>query len=191
MEQFKIVGDYENIDWEKLLKVLISYAFVLLEDHCEMKKSREDLAYDAAMEAISKYIEGESKFDPSKNPDLVKFLKYYHVRQIISNKKKSGRYKYESSSDDIVDSSLLSTDQFIKDYKIDEKIDVDQIVLQIEETIGNDNELLPIFKGRYYQDSKRSEICDDLNISTKEYDNRIKRLRRIVAKIKQTAHNHE
>ncbi|MBS2101195.1 hypothetical protein [Carboxylicivirga linearis] len=191
MEQLKITSDYDNIEWEKVIKVLMAYAYVLIGDNNEMEKSRADLAYDYTMEAISKYLSDKSKFDSSRNPDLISFLKYNYLRQIISNGKTSGKYKYEDSYEDVNDSSAISKETFIKDYYLEEHIDVNSIVLQIEETLATDNELLPLFKCKYYEDSKRSEICDDLSISSQEYDNRMKRLRRIVKNITQTANGHE
>lgn len=191
MEQYKITSDYDNIDWGKLIKVLMAYAYVFIGDNTEMGKSKADLAYDYTMEAISRYLNDKSKFDKSKNPDLVSFLKYYYLRQIISNSKNSGRYKYENIPDEISDGSYISLDRFLKEYTIDEQIDVDSIVDIIEETIANDDELIPLFKGRYYTDSKRVELCKDLGITIQEYDNRMKRLRRIVKKITQKANNHE
>lgn len=191
MEQFKITSDYENIAWKKLIKVLMAYAYVLIGNNTAMDKSRADLAYDYTMEAITKYLNDKSKFDPSRNQDLVSFLKYNYLRQIISNAKRNGQFKYERDSDQLKDSSFISKDTFIKEYNLDDRIDVNNIVLQIEEKLASDEELLPLFNGLYYEESKRSEICEDLGISLKEYDNRMKRLRRIVKNITQTANNHE
>ncbi|WP_461643972.1 hypothetical protein [Labilibaculum euxinus] len=191
MEQFKITSDYENIEWEKLIKVLMAYAYVLIGDNAEMEKSRVELAYDYSMEAITKYLNDKAQFDPSRNPDLVNFLKYYYLRQIISNSKLHGKYKYENAYENIQDISGVSKEAFLKEFNLDEQIDVNTIVLQIEDELAKDEELLPLFNGRYYNDSKRSEICGDLDISLKEYDNRMKRLRRIVKNITQTAINHE
>lgn len=192
MKQFEITKDYDNVDWKKVIKVLMAYAYVLIGDENEkMKKSRADLAYDFSMEAISKYLHDKSKFDPSRNPDLVKYLKYNYLRQIISNSKATGNFKYESEPLSFDKDSYISEEKFLTEFKIDEKIDTDKIINNVEEKIADDNELLLIFKGRYYNNSKRSEICSDLKISEKEYDNRIKRLRRIVTKVIQTKNDHE
>lgn len=191
LKQFKITSDYENIDWGKLIKVLMAYAYVLIGDNTEMNKSRDELAYDYAMGAITKYLNNKAKFDPSRNPDLVAFLKYNYLRQIISNNKLNGRYKYENTYEDVQDNSSISKEFFIKEYHWNEQIDINTIVSKIEEALATDDELLQLFNSRYYNDSKRSEICNDLDISLKEYDNRMKRLRRIVKNITQTTINHE
>lgn len=183
MEEFKITSDYDNIAWEKVIKVLMAYSYVLIGDeNLSMAKSRTELAYDFSMEAITRYLKEPHKFDPSRNPDLIKYLKYNLVRQLISNAKNSGFYRYGKSP------STPEEDYYHtlkSEFKLDEKIDVKRIVGIVEEKLTNDVELLPIFKGRYYQESKRSEICDDLDISLKEYDNRMKRLKRLVKKVQE------
>lgn len=169
----------------------MSYAYALIGGNTEMGKSKAELAYDYTMEAITKYLSNKAKFDPSRNPDLVNFLKYNYLRQIITNNKLHGKYKYEKAYENIQNSSRAAKETFLKEYHLDEQIDVSTIILQIEEVLSTDEELLPLFNSRYYNDSKRSEICSDLAISLSEYDNRMKRLRRIVKNITQTAINHE
>lgn len=184
LEEFKITSDYKNVDWEKVIKVLMAYAYVLIGDeNLSMAKSRKELAYDFAMEAITRFLKQPEKFDPTRNPDLVKYLKYSYVRQFISNAKKTGFYRYDKSSS-TPEEDFYHT--LKSEFNWDEKIDVKQFVSIVEEKLTDDKDLIPIFKGRYHQDSKRSEICDDLNISLKEYDKRLKRLKRLVEKIQQS-----
>lgn len=192
MDLFKITKDYEKVNWDKLIKVLMAYAYVLIGDeNKKMNKSKADLAYDFAMDTITQYLHNKSKFDPTRNPDLVKYLKYNILRQLISNSKVTGNIKYEKTSESIKIDSYSITEKLITDIKIDEKIDTDRIINIVEEKIANDDDLTMIFNCRYYSNSKRSEICKDLNISEKEYDNRIKRLRRIVAKTIKALTDHE
>lgn len=192
MDLFKITKDYEKVNWDKLIKVLMAYAYVLIGDeNKKMNKSKADLAYDFAMDTITQYLHNKSKFDPTRNPDLVKYLKYNILRQLISNSKVTGNIKYEKTSESIKIDSYSITEKLITDIKIDEKIDTDRIINIVEEKIANDDDLTIIFNCRYYSNSKRSEICKDLNISEKEYDNRIKRLRRIVAKTIKALTDHE
>lgn len=182
MEQFKITSDYENIDWEKVIKVLMAYSYVLIGENISMAKSRKELAYDFSMEAITRFLKEPNKFDPTRNPDLVKYLKYSYIRQLISNAKNTGFYRYEktpSTSEEDYYFTLKS------EFNLDEKIDINQIVNMVEEKLVDDRDLLLIFNGRYHEDSKRSEICEDLDISLKEYDNRLKRLKRLVKKVQQ------
>lgn len=183
MKQFEIIGDYDNVDWQKVIKVLMAYAYVLIGDQNEkMNNSRADLAYDFTMETITKYLQNKSKFKPSRNPDLVKYLKYNYLRQIISNSKKTGNFRYENTNENNEEKSYLSEKTFLAEYNLDEKIDTDLIINNIEKKLLLDKKLLQLFKCKYHYNQKRSEICDELNITKKEYDNRIKRLQRIVTK---------
>ena len=188
MKRLEITNDYDNIDWNGVIPVLMAYAYVLIGDNNQrMARSREEFAYDFTIDAIAKYLNEPEKFDSSRNPDLIRYLKYYILRQLISNakkkaanvnevvtKEKDDEYEFDSDSLD---------DLFVKEFDLDESIDVASIVTQIERAIEDNDELYEIFIGRYYNESKRSEICKDLNISTKEYDNRIRKLRRLSQKI--------
>ncbi|MBI6117963.1 sigma-70 family RNA polymerase sigma factor [Salegentibacter maritimus] len=161
----------------------MAYSYVLIGDeNLSMAKSRKELAYDFSMEAITRYLNEPNKFDPSRNPDLIKYLKYNLVRQLISNAKNTGFYHYDKTP------STPEEDYYYtlkSEFKLDEKIDMKKIVSIVEERLTDDVDLFQIFKGRYYEESKRSEICDDLDISLKEYDNRLKRLKRLVKKVQQ------
>lgn len=161
----------------------MSYAYVLIDKHSSMEKSKEELAYDFAMEAIERHIKEPNKFDPSKNPDLISFLKYYYVKRLVSNSKLSGRYKYENNFNKVSSKVDVAMASLFDDFDVVESIDVSSIVKQITSTISSDNELTILFKYKYYYDFKRADICKELSISTSEYDNSIKRLRRVVKKI--------
>ncbi|UXX78608.1 hypothetical protein N7E81_14700 [Reichenbachiella carrageenanivorans] len=164
--------------WEPILRVLVAYAYALLDDDMP-KLERAELAKDFAVETITKHLENEGKFDPNRNSNLTWYLKYSILRQLISNFQKSSykRKQVNLHGQDNEDAILESL--YIEEFDLDGKIDADKILLQIERTIEDDVELLPIFRARYYQDSKRSEICGDLNISPDEYNNRMKRLKRL------------
>ena len=186
MKRLEIISDYDNIDWDEVIPVLMAYAYVLIGANDQrMARSREELAYDFAVDAITKYLDEPEKFQPSRNPDLIKYLKYYILRQLISNaKKKAANINEVVQNDDDVEFDLESVDDlFTEEFELNEAIDIASIVVKIEHEIEEDEELYEIFIGRYYHESKRVEICKDLKISTDEYDNRIRRLRRLSRKI--------
>lgn len=187
MKRLEITSDYDNVDWSKVIPVLMAYAYALIgASNQRMTRSREELAYDFAVDAITKYLNEPEKFDISRNPDLIKYLKYYILRQLISNaKKKAANVNEVVQSDDYdleFDSESID-DLFAEEFELDEAIDVASVVVKIEQELEEDEELYEIFIGRYYHESKRAEICKDLKISTDEYDNRIRRLRRLSRKI--------
>ncbi|WP_163380200.1 hypothetical protein [Cyclobacterium sp. SYSU L10401] len=187
MKRLEITSDYSNVDWDEVIPVLMSYAYVLVgASNQRMARSREELAYDFAVDAITKYLDEPEKFDPSRNPDLIKYLKYNILRQLISNaKKKASNVNEVVQGDDESEKfdSEIVDDLFAEEFELDEAIDVASVVVKIEQEIEDDEELYEIFVGRYCYESKRGEICKDLKISTDEYDNRIRRLRRLSRKI--------
>lgn len=165
-------------DWESILRELIAYANALLQDDVSSSEKAE-MAKDFAVEAITKYLEEDSKFDVTRNSNLVWYLKYNILRRLVSNyykssyKKKQVRLYGKDDEEDILESL------YVKEYDLEGKIDAEKVLSQLETKIEHDSELLSIFKGRYYQNLKRSEICLDLNITPNEYNNRMKRLKRL------------
>lgn len=160
----------------------MAYAYVLIGDvNQKMARSREELAYDFSIDAITKYLYEPEKFDPSRNPDLIRYLKYYILKQLIFNaKKKAANVNEVAPEEENPEYESTSVDDlFAEGHELDSSIDTALIVAKIEEAIENDDDLYEIFIGRYHNESKRSEICKDLKISTDEYDNRIRRLRRL------------
>jgi len=174
----------EDKDWEKILKLLTVYA------NNEIKKynwylGKDQLpkgfsAYDLALETIKSYLDNPEKFDPSRNNDLLKYLKYGILRRLISNLAKSG----ENKTSTILDEDLYY--QLTYTLHVESDIDVDQAVQQIRNSLEleNEQELLDLFEVRYDMHYfSRKEICEFLGISPVEYTNRLKRLQRRVEKI--------
>jgi DNA-directed RNA polymerase specialized sigma24 family protein len=179
-----ISDNYEDVDWEKVIHVLMAFAYKLIGDnHYLINKSKEEYAYDFTLEAVKRYLQNPSKFDPSRNPDLVLFLKYNILRQLIQNSKLSG---YQSKSVDIEDKegNNLIEALFLDEYDSDENLDVSIIVSELRKRIEKKRELLDVFELKYYKEFSPSEICETLEISYSEYNNRMKRLRRIFNKLK-------
>lgn len=188
LKRLEITADYESADWSKVIPVLMAYAYVLLGNvNPRMARSREELAYDFSIDAITKYLNKPEKFNPSRNPDLIRYLKYNILKQLISNAKKKAanvnEVTIEANNGDYELDSDSVNNLFVEEYQLDDNIDIASIVAKIEEAIENDDELYEIFIGRYHHESERREICQDLNISTDEYDNRIRRIRRITRRI--------
>lgn len=176
---YKILNDYENVDWEKVIPILMAFAHKLLSQQNIRNKRLDDLAYDFTMEAIRAFLEGKEKFDSSRNPDLLLYLKYNLLRRIISNYSKSGANS-RISSKQIDDLPVIN--QLIEDIPIDEIIDVKEVVQNIQKEIDHDEVMSIIFIARYEENMKRSEICKEFSIETANYDNAMKRLKRIVEK---------
>lgn len=156
----------------------MAYSHQLLTQQKIRLNDINELAYDFTMKAIMEYLDNKDNFDPSRNPDLIYYLKYNLLRRIISNYKKSG------------DNRILTTDSemendlyaLVDDFPIHESIDVKDIVMKVQKEIQEDTVMSIIFAAKYEEDMKRGEICMEFSIDTIVYDNTMKRLRRIVQK---------
>ena len=191
---FSITSDYDSIDNEevflKLLKVLMAYAHKLTGDSSlRLAKNREEMAYDFAMETITLYKENPSKFDPTKNPDLVKYLKWYILRQLISNQKKLKGQENELLFENEDPIGIAVMNAFVSENGIYDTIDLNNTVKLILDEIDDDKILRELFIFRYIDDYSRAEIIKKAEISEGEYNNRIRRLdtiRKRVIKAQQT-----
>jgi len=177
--RYSILSDYENVDWAKVIPILMAFAVKLLSQQKLRNKDLVQMASDFASEAITKYLEEKEKFDPTRNPDLILYLKYNLLQRIISNYSKSSDNK--KISDKQLDDLSISS-KLIEEIPIDETIDVKGIVEKIQKEIDPDPVMSIIFEARYEENMKRSEICEVFSIETASFDNAMKRLRRIVEK---------
>ncbi len=179
--RFKITSDYDCISNEEvfkdLLKVLMTFAYKLI-GNCSLRleKNRDELAYDFSMECIKRYLEKPSEFDPSRNSDLVNYLKFNILRRLISNFKelKSQKIEFLYENDDLIGIEVLSS--YLPELDLHESIDLREVVKSIKKEIEDSPELIQIFKLRYLKDYSRSETIEALQISENEYNNRIRRL---------------
>jgi len=182
--KLEIKNNYDKVEWEKVIPVLIAFAYSLLGNK-KFTNRREQLAYDFAMETITKYLENKDKFDPSRNPDLINYLKYNILRQLISNFENSAsvrkRVVLEKKDDEKEQNNEYSLDHLYKEDKyIENNIDEKIFVQKMERKLKGKAELKEVFDLLYYNDSKRAEICKDLNIQLSEFDNRSRRLKRLL-----------
>lgn len=182
--KLEIKNNYDGADWEKVIPVLMAFAYSLLGNK-KFTNRRDQLAYDFALEAITKYLENKEKFNPKRNPDLINYLKYYILKQLISNFKNSAgvrkRVVLEHPKNDFDETNYYSLESlFTDDNYIEINIDEEIFVLKMERKLKNKPKLKEIFDLLYFKDSKRSEICEDLNIPLKEFDNRSRRLKRLL-----------
>lgn len=178
---FSITSDYDSIRekkvFEKLLKVLMAYAHKAIgESTLRLKKNIDEMAYDAAMETICKYLHEPQKFDPRRNPDLVSYLKFNILRQYIFNLKNSKGQKNEILFEPEDSNGIAVKNAFVNHHEIHTSIDCSTTVESILTEISNDGILLELFELRYLKEFEPKEIHKELNITKGEYSNRIRRL---------------
>lgn len=178
---FSITDNYECISdpeiFHDLLKVLMVFAHRLISDiTLRDKKNKTELAYDLAMESITRYLEAPEKFNPSRNPDLVLFLKFNILKRLISNhhelKSQQNEYLYER--DDSIGISV--SERFINTFEIHSTLDLKDVVSNIQDEIQNEKQLSRLFHLRYIEDYKRAEIIKEMGLSEGDYNNLIRRL---------------
>lgn len=186
--RFKITSDYCCIENEKVfrqvLKVLMAYAHNLIgTSTLRLDKNRNELAYDLSMDAIKTYLENPKNFNPKRNPDLINYLKYYILKQKISNFKKLAGQKNELIHEDNDPTGLSVKNRFKEEMDIHESIDLKETVKLIKGELVGDDELKKLFNLRYELDYKRKEVCEELKIQTTQYDNKIRRLETILRRV--------
>lgn len=182
--KLKITENYNEVEWEKVIPILMAYAYSLLGNK-KFTNRRGQLAYDFALEAITRYLENKEKFNPTRNPDLINYLKYYIVRQLISNFKESAGIRKRIILQGLKDKEKgdyeYSIDQLIgKDNLIENNVDLNIFLDRISKKLKNKVKENEIFVLLYYKKLKRSEICELLKIPLKEFDNRSRRMKRIL-----------
>ena len=182
--KFEVKENYDEIEWERVIVVLMAYAYSLLGNK-QFTNRREQLSYDFALEAITKYLENKKKFKPDKNPDLINYLKYYILRQLISNFKESAgvrkRIVLKAQDNEEADSFGYSIDKLVcRDNLIENNIDFELLLERINKKLSKKVDLKEIFDMQYYKGLKRSEICEEINIPLNEFDNRFRRMKRLL-----------
>ncbi len=182
--KLEIKSNYDHIEWQNVIPVLMAYAYSLLGNK-KFTNRRDQLSYDFTMEAITKYLENKDRFNPDRNPDLINYLKYNILRQLIFNFENSAgirkRIVIENSDEENNSSSEFSLEELYKgDKYIEDNIDEEIFINKMELKLKNKPDLKEIFDLLLYKDSKRAEICADLEIPLKEFDNRYRRLKRLL-----------
>jgi len=186
---FRITSNYDCIrekkTFEKVLAVLMAYAHTLIGNGTlRLSKSRDELAYDFAMETIMRHLEHPENFKPERNPDLVSYLKRYILQRLVSNFKKTSAQKNELvyEQDDAV--GLKVEQSFINSNDIHSLLDLQAALEQIQKHLHGKSELLELFNLRYERQYTRAEVCEELDISRNEFDNRIRRLETVLKKVR-------
>jgi len=187
-ETFSLTENYDSICnedvFKKLFTVLMAYAYSLIgNSNLRLSKNRQELAKDFAMETIKDYLSSPEKFDPARNKDLINYLKYNILKRLISNFKKSKGQENEEILDDNDPLCDKIVNRFYSDNSITGSIDVKIILKSINEELEYDKVLQSVFKLRYLEEYKRTEICNKLQITYGELNNYIRRLDTVLKRV--------
>ncbi|WP_026754770.1 hypothetical protein [Sediminibacter sp. Hel_I_10] len=170
-EQFK--QQLIEHDWVCIMKKLYAHSVYRLNWFRLNSESRmQGKQYkDFAHEAVTLLFEGKRKWDASKEPDLLNFLKNV-VNSLIWNLMKSK--EREKLSDSIM---LNFNDSIFFDEILEDIIITNDLIDRIEETLFQDEPMWLVFKS-LIEGMKPSDIPDKYDIDIKEVRNIQKRLRR-------------
>lgn len=186
-----------NIDWEEVILSLQSYVRSLVNGKgwFRGKKTTTFLKGkeidDYVFGAIEKYLRNPEKYNPSKG-SLINFLKYNLIRSMVSNdlvssENKSSKDVFQIAEnkeheEDNSNSYLDSIFPFAEVY-FDQEIDYANIISSIELEIKDDKIAEEIFFGICYNNLKRREVIEEFEMSEKDFDNGMRRLKTVLNNI--------
>lgn len=185
--------DNDEIEWEKVIVQLHAYTLSLTKSRGWFRGSKTKnfiggkQVEDYIFEAIGRYLKNPQLYDPTKG-SLIKFLKYYVIRSLISNDLVSAENKTSSSlsifdSNDDEDGNYEERCQAVVEGLFDEEIDYCDIVSSIRESVSHDKLLECIFTASIDENLKRREIIEVYGISPNDYDNGMRRLKTILKNV--------
>ena len=179
--------------WKDIITQLLAYAHQLMKAH---KWFREDSdtsvkgmqAEDYVQEAIARYLKEPEKHDSSKGP-LLKFLKYYILRQLVSNDSKSLEntgytdiFRWQGDDSDGGDDFIEAAIPFVN-ANFGADLDSSQILADIRAALQKDPTALMLFELVKEKGYKRREVIKETNIDENEFDSAMKRLDRVLKKV--------
>jgi len=182
----------EEPNWEEILVILLAYAKkqIKLYTWAIGRQNKLQEAEDFVLEAIQKYLENPEDYDSNRSNSensFVNYLKFNILRRLISNNANAPRNGKRLSNEE-TDAIFLT--MIAEGKNLINSIDIEQIVREVRAKISNDGILNDIFEGLYDSGYKRQDLCEVLELEPREYDNNIRRLRRIVESILKQ-NNHE
>lgn len=181
--------------WKNTLAELLAYADGLLKNCDSFRGNNPDAfvkgkeAEDYVHEAIAKYFENQEKYDPTKGP-LIKFLKYYILRRLVSNDLNSpdnkryvdlfGWQGHEDSTD-----AEIPVDAFLPLIRpsFDDELDYPQIIQDIQTQLEQDPVALTVFQLVKRQGYKRREVIQQEQYTEGQFDNAMKKVDRAIKKV--------
>jgi hypothetical protein len=202
--------DKNSVDWEEVILRLQSYtrslvskkgwyriSSVVKKDPKNDGENKYESTYikgkevdDYVYEAIEKYLVNKEKHDPQKG-SLLDYLKYGVIRSLVSNDLVSSENR--TSKDVLAHSNNLEDDEndngsyldsilpYVDAY-FDMEIDYKEIMNYVQGEIKGDEILEEIFLGICLNGLKRRDVIEEFNISEKDFDNGMRRLKTILSR---------
>lgn len=182
----------DTVDWEKAIISLHAYTFSIVKakgwfrgNFTEIFPEGKEVS-DYVYEAIGRYLKHPEKFDASKGT-LINYLKFNIIRSLVSNDLTSAENRCSTDTPLIADSDDEENYQQLIEPLLnvffDEEIDYQTIMQKVHCAIEDNEILQKIFNGISEENLKRREIMEHYQISEKDFDNGIRRLKTILKKV--------
>lgn len=184
-QQLQELSDEE---WKKIITQLQAYTRMLVFGRGWFRGPKAS-AYiagkevdDYVFEAIRRYLEDPTKYDPSRRT-LVEYLKKHIIRSLVNNdlvsaenKSTNDFYAIESENHgDIGSDTYINTILPKLEVFYDDEIDYNNIMRFIESEIKGDICVENIFLGLNCG-MKRADIIDEFGMTSSDFDNAMRRL---------------
>lgn len=181
MSKKKYLLDDLAVIWAQLFKL----AKIIIGKKKRPLKAAGKAPEDYVQEAFTKFFENEEKYDPTKG-SLSGYLINQFLRSLIADdfktrkrdKKIKGYHEFHDREE------LLETAYLINIY-IDEQMDFDQIIPQIVHALKSHPTTLAVYNGRYLDQKKFDEICEEHGLTKEEAYNAVRRINRILEEIRE------
>lgn len=186
---------FDPVFWENTLPVLLAYADGLLKNCDSFRGNNPDAfvkgkeAEDYVHEAVAKYLEKPEQYDPKKGT-LIKFLKYYLLRRLVSNDLKSPDNKlyvdlFGWQEDEGSNEKEIPVDTFLPRISpnFDDELDYPQILHDIQAQLAQDPVALTVFQLIKRQGYKRREVIQQEQFTEGQFDNAMKKVDRAIKKV--------
>ncbi len=184
----------EEINFEEIYIQLYAYADQLLKALVWFRKDKPDSylkgqqAHDYVMGAIEKYLKEPEKYNATTGRSLVNYLKRHLIRSAIANDVRSAENITSSDilgmvGESSVDDNEINNIDAILPYvsaHFDEEIDYEKIIEEIKNEIKDDELMKLIFEEVRCKQNDRRNVIEQFNLDEKDYDNAMKRLKRIL-----------
>ncbi len=169
----------ESVDWDEILEKLYAHSILRinwfgLKSEIRMKGLE---AKDFTNEAVTLLWEGKRKWDETKEPDLINYLKSV-INSIIYNMVKSKEREMfldKDLADEINDSLFV-------DLMFEEGLIGEDFLDRLEETLLDDEEMWLVYKS-LLEGMKPEDIEDKYGVDIEVVRNAQKRLRRHIKRL--------
>lgn len=185
----------DAIKWDEVYLKLYAYTDQLVKNLSWFRGQTDSFlkgkqVEDYVCEAIEKYLAAPEKFNPDKGRSLTNYLKLHIIRTLVFNDVKSVE---NQNTSDVLSHTWDSDDESAELYfekilpgvasTFDENIDYKKVMGEIMEELENDEMAKLIFNEVRVNGMARREFIKEHQVSEKDFDNAMKRLKTVLKNI--------